>query len=92
MQTGKDHIILLRSALFNEDGTDKNVLLPFAAMCMFDRGGLDASITLETRTEMSKVTRQWAFDLTKENVAEAYDDSGYGWDDDDKVRVGLVRR
>jgi len=27
----------------------------------------------------------WAFDAVKETMEEAYDASGYGWDDEDKL-------
>ena len=80
-----DNIVTLRSALFEENGKDKDVTKDIAKSFMkFDRNGLDVSI--EFTTKLSSQDAKWAFDLVKENMEDKYDASGYGWDDEDKLR------
>lgn len=80
-----DNIVVLRSALFEENGRDKDVTKDIAKSFMkFDRNGLDLSI--EFATKLSKEDAKWAFDLVKETMEEKYEQSGYGWDDEDKMR------
>lgn len=80
-----DNIVVLRSALFEENGEDKDVTQNIAKSFMkFDRNGLDVSI--EFLTKLSKDEAKWAFELVKENMEDKYEESGYGWDDEDKER------
>jgi GNAT superfamily N-acetyltransferase len=80
-----DNVVALRTALFEENGKDKDVTKDIAKSFMkYDRNGLDLSI--EFATQLSKDDAQWAFDLVRDNVKENYESSGYGWDDEDKMR------
>ena len=80
-----DSIVALRAAIFDENGKDKDVTKEIAPSFMkFDRNGLDVSI--EFATKLSKEDAKWAFELVKETMEEKYDTSGYGWDDEDKMR------
>jgi GNAT superfamily N-acetyltransferase len=80
-----DNIVALRAALFEENGKDKDVTKDIAKSFMkFDRNGLDLSI--EFATKLSKDEAKWAFDLVKETMEDKYEASGYGWDDEDKMR------
>ena len=74
----KDHIITLRSAIFNCDGSDKDPCAAIAPGFMkYDRNGLD--LTLESKLRLSAAERNFAFKLTKANMEELYEASGYGW-------------
>lgn len=80
-----DNIVVLRSALFEESGKDKDVTKDIAKSFMkFDRNGLD--VTIDFVTKLSKEESKWAFDLVKETMEDKYEASGYGWDDEDKLR------
>mmetsp|Transcript_30358 Transcript_30358/g.51342 ORF Transcript_30358/g.51342 Transcript_30358/m.51342 type:complete len:325 (-) Transcript_30358:276-1250(-) len=80
-----DNVAKLRAAIFDEDGRDKDVTKGLAPSFMkYDRNGLNMSISFTSK--LTKSDAQWAFDLTKQNMEELYDASGYGWDDDDKMK------
>jgi hypothetical protein len=80
-----ENIIALRSAIFNENGTDKNVCEGISSSLMkYERNGIDVSIEFSSKLILKET--DWAFDLVKENMEDVYDNSGYGWDDDDKYR------
>lgn len=79
-----NNIIILRSALRDDFGKDKDVTKDIArAFMKFDRNGLDLSI--EFATKLTPEEAKWAFDLAKDTMEDKYDDSGYGWNDDDKM-------
>lgn len=79
-----DTIVALRRAVFNDDGSDKDVCESLKPFMKYDRQGMD--IDIKFTPKLSKTEREWAFDLIKENMEERYDASGYGWDDEDKER------
>lgn len=80
-----DSIMHLRAAIFDTDGSDKDVCAGLApALMKYNKNGLDLCIEFSTR--LSKEDAEWAFGLVQENMEEKYDASGYGWDDDDKYR------
>jgi len=79
------YLLLLRAALFESSGVDKNVTAGLAkAFMRYDRNGLDLEI--EFSTLLSKEEAKYCFELCKEHMEDLYDSSGYGWDDDDKMR------
>lgn len=79
------NVLILREALFEAGGKDKNVCSTIAPPFMkFDRNGLDLKISFETRLAGDDL--DWAFNIVKDNMEDVYDASGYGWDDDDKMR------
>jgi GNAT superfamily N-acetyltransferase len=84
LQTPQEHIITLRRALVNDDGTDRNVLTDVAAFCQYDRNNLNVSLEFVPGKKAKKDLRQFMFRLTKANMEEEYNSSGYGWDDEDK--------
>lgn len=78
-------ILKLRSALFDESGKDKNVLEGIApSFLYYQRNGVHINVVFSPRLTEEEV--DWAFEITRENMEEKYDASGYGWDDDDKER------
>lgn len=79
-----DTIISLRKAVFNDDGSDKNVCETLGAFMKYDKNGLDLDIGFSPKLDKKEL--KWAFELVKENMEERYDASGYGWDDEDKMR------
>lgn len=78
-----DKLLVLRSALFNINGTDKDVTQSIGAAFMkYQRNGLD--LTIHFQTSLSYNEMEKAFEMCKKNMEERYDASGYGWDDTDK--------
>lgn len=51
----------------------------------FDRNGLDLNIEFCTILANSRDISA-CFELCKDRMEDVYDASGYGWDDDDKMR------
>lgn len=80
-----DSIIRLREAVFTSSGQDKDVTQGIApAFMKYDRNGLNLEIVFSSK--LNRAELQWAFNLTKSHMESVYDDSGYGWDDNDKMR------
>jgi GNAT superfamily N-acetyltransferase len=78
-------ILQLRTALFDERGQDKNVTLGIApSFLVYQKNGLN--INIEFSPKLSEDDAEWAFEITRQNMEQRYDASGYGWDDDDKER------
>lgn len=44
------------------------------------------NLSISFSTHLTRGELQWAFNITKSNMEVVYDASGYGWDDDDKMR------
>lgn len=80
-----DNILLLRKALFDDKGKDKNVCESMPAFMKYNRNGLDLEITFTPKLKRDEV--DWAFEIIKENMEGRYDISGYGWDDEDKYQT-----
>eukprot|EP01039_Chlorochromonas_danica_P002518 gene2518-2758_t len=78
-----ENILLLREALFQENGKDKDVTQAIAkAFLQYEHEGKKLEISFTPRLSDKEV--HWAFDLTKDRMEKIYNDSGYGWDDEDK--------
>ena len=78
-----ENVITLRKAVFDDNGKDKDVTAGIApAFMKYDRNGLECDIKFTTKLTPEEFN--WAFDLIKLNMEERYDESGYGWDDEDK--------
>jgi len=43
-------------------------------------------LKIEFSAKLSRADANWAFDLTKTHMENVYENSGYGWDDEDKMR------
>ena len=84
MQTEADKIMTLRSCIFDDAGKDRDVTLDFKPFLAFKRNGLDVTIEFFVGKKVPEDDKTWAFDLVKKHSEEAYDASGYGWDDADK--------
>lgn len=68
IQTSEDHILLLRKALFTDQGVDKDVTAPFKPFLSFKRNGLNLDVEFSAR--LGAKERKWAFDLSRENMAD----------------------
>jgi hypothetical protein len=77
-------VILLRQALFDARGKDKDVSNGIApAFMKYDRNGVNLEIEFTAKLTEEQV--DWAFEMARVNMESIYDASGYGWDDDDKL-------
>lgn len=77
------NVLILREALFSEKGKDKDVTQGIAnAFMQYEITGQKYSISFAAA--LNEAEASWAFELTKSNMEDKYDASGYGWDDDDK--------
>jgi GNAT superfamily N-acetyltransferase len=80
-----EHIMVLRAALFTPQGRDKNVTDGIApAFLKYDRNGVNVVISFASK--LTKDELRWAFDECKLNMEDRYEESGYGWDDEDKKK------
>lgn len=78
----EEKLIVLRGALFEADGSDKNVCATLGPFLKYDRNGLNVAVEFKTR--LGDADRKWAFGLVKKTMEAKYDAAGYGWDDADK--------
>lgn len=80
-----DAVVILRSAIFTRSGRDKDVTEGIAPQFLtYSRN--DMKLTIEFSAKLSRADANWAFDLTKTHMENVYENSGYGWDDEDKMR------
>eukprot|EP01041_Mallomonas_annulata_P011469 gene11469-23987_t len=80
-----DTVIVLRNAIFTPSGRDKDVTEGIAPQFLtYSRNNLD--VRIEFSAKLSRADANWAFDLTKTHMENIYESSGYGWDDEDKMR------
>lgn len=79
------NVLVLRNALFEESGADKDVTASIASIFKtFKRNGMN--VRLDFSVKLTKKEFTWAYELTKGAMEQVYDDSGYGWDDEDKEK------
>mmetsp|Transcript_50570 Transcript_50570/g.83822 ORF Transcript_50570/g.83822 Transcript_50570/m.83822 type:complete len:503 (+) Transcript_50570:42-1550(+) len=79
-----DVVTLLRCALRNDDGSDKDLLADFPSFTTFKRNGLNLNIEFHCGKALSRADAAACFEMVKTHMEDEYDDSGYGWDDNDK--------
>jgi ribosomal protein S18 acetylase RimI-like enzyme len=87
MQTPQECRIILRKALFNDDGTDKDVtktLSPFMKMKAQDAEIEFDFVSAKKLWKKNPTLAEYCYGLVQEQMEDQYDDSGYGWDDNDK--------
>jgi GNAT superfamily N-acetyltransferase len=86
MSDHQSAMITIRAALFDDRGKDKDMIkaCKLEPMCKFNRNDLIADIKFHAGKDMTSELTEYAFDLTKINMEEVYDASGYGWADFDK--------
>eukprot|EP00040_Diaphanoeca_grandis_P002642 m.22325 g.22325 ORF g.22325 m.22325 type:complete len:261 (-) comp13772_c0_seq1:184-966(-) len=65
-QTDKDHMMVLRHALFTDQGQDKDVTSSFKPFMAFNRNGLNLEI--EFRASLSTKMRTWCMKAAKHNM------------------------
>ena len=66
----EEKLVVLRGALFEADGKDKNVCATMGPFMKFDRKGLD--VTIEFSPRLKEGVRKWAFALCKETMEDKY--------------------
>ncbi|KAK2188628.1 hypothetical protein NP493_126g00024 [Ridgeia piscesae] len=59
-----------------------SLLVPFKK---FQRNGLDLTICCHRVEDLDAETKDWTFKLTKSNMQGFYEDSGWGWNDKQKL-------
>jgi len=80
-----DSVAILRNAIFTSSGRDKDVTEGIApAFLTYARN--DLHLTVEFSSKLSRSEANWAFEMTKAHMENVYEMSGYGWDDEDKMR------
>jgi GNAT superfamily N-acetyltransferase len=79
-----DVTTLLRRALRNDDGTDRDLLAELPSFRTFERGGLSLAVEFYCGRELPRAHASACFAMAKAHMADDYEASGYGWDDDDK--------
>ena len=77
-------VTLLRRALRNDDGSDRDLLADFPSFATFKRNGLQLGIEFRCGKTLTKAESASCFEMTKAHMQSEYDSSGYGWDNDDK--------
>ena len=80
----EEKLVVLRGALFEANGKDKDVTATLGPFLRYDRKGLEVGITFCAR--LKEEVRRWAFDAVKTTMEDKYDAAGYGWDDADKLK------
>ncbi len=77
--------VILRTAIFNTDGSDRNPLLDLGPMCNFSSPSLPVPLRpFEFATVLSRPDLQKAFRMAKDSLEASHEESGFGWDDDEK--------
>lgn len=72
-------------ALLKQLLQDSNLLAPFPAFKAYSRNGLNLNLQYYTADSMPNELKTWAFDLTKTNIQQAYEECpGWGWSDSKK--------
>ena len=90
-KAGADQIVYLRGAIYDESGNDRNLLLPLAAFSSLRVAATDTeteeqlTISFATGKQVPRSDIKFMFNVSKATMEEIYDDSEYGWDDDDKL-------
>jgi GNAT superfamily N-acetyltransferase len=89
-KAGADQIVYLRGAIYDENGQDRNVLEPLSAFTSLRLAATDTTeeeqltISFATGKQVPRPDLRFMFNLSKENMEDIYNESEYGWDDDDK--------
>jgi hypothetical protein len=76
-------LVVLRGALRDGNGDDKNVLTDFSRISSFKRNGLNIKLEFHTNPLPYKLAK-FAFRLSKAQLEPTYEKSGYGWYDEEK--------
>ena len=79
LQTDSSKLTQLRQALFNDDGSERNVFLPYEKA--FGNFSEKLKIRFETCKGLSKKHKNVLFSMKKEAFENIYNESGYKWKD-----------
>ena len=72
-------------ALLKQLLQDPDLLAPFPVFKTYSRNGLNLNLQYYTAESMPTELKAWAFDLTKTNIQQAYEECpGWGWSDSKK--------
>eukprot|EP00823_Brevimastigomonas_motovehiculus_P003235 TRINITY_DN1953_c0_g1_i1.p1 TRINITY_DN1953_c0_g1~~TRINITY_DN1953_c0_g1_i1.p1 ORF type:complete len:341 (-),score=145.74 TRINITY_DN1953_c0_g1_i1:1-1023(-) len=79
-------MMILRNAIRDEKGNDKNILDGFSSFCKYQKNGQNLSIAFLSSKQFSKEKdiSKFCFTLSKQNVQTIFNQSGYGWKDEEK--------
>ena len=69
MKTSKEHLTVLRTALRDELGGDRNVLAGFGAFTKYDREGLALDVHFRTGSDITDQELEWAYELVSSNLS-----------------------
>lgn len=78
-----DKLVVLRAALRDAAGDDRDVLADFPSFVRFDRNGLAAELSFTPGGMRSRLLRECVA-IARANTEEVADACGYGWDDSEK--------
>ncbi|KAK9686832.1 Acetyltransferase (GNAT) family [Popillia japonica] len=59
-------------------------LEPFPVFRKFNKNGIEAELYIKRVGEICDVTKEWVFNLTKQNMKAKYEDCSWGWNDTKK--------
>mmetsp|Transcript_5249 Transcript_5249/g.33010 ORF Transcript_5249/g.33010 Transcript_5249/m.33010 type:complete len:306 (-) Transcript_5249:597-1514(-) len=79
-----DRMAVLKGALRDDSGRDRDVMHGFEAFSSYQRCDMDLKVEFYAGKGMPKGTNKACFLLAKENSKDVYEQSGYGWFDDEK--------
>ncbi|KAJ8914358.1 hypothetical protein NQ315_011346, partial [Exocentrus adspersus] len=60
-------------------------LAPFPYFRKYNNSGINASLFVKRVTDLDDIVLQWAFNLIKCNLKEKYEQSSWGWNDEEKM-------
>ena len=69
MQTSKEHLATLRTALRDELGHDRDVLAGFGAFAKYDKNDLALDVHFRTGSDITDDELEWAYELVSSNLS-----------------------
>lgn len=75
---------VLKGALRDDSGRDRDVMHGFEAFSSYQKCDMDLKVDFYAGKGMPKATNKACFLLAKQNSKDVYEQSGYGWFDDEK--------
>lgn len=79
-----DRMAVLKRALRDESGRDRDVMRGFEAFSSYQKCDMDLKVEFYAGKGMPKATNNACFVLAKANSKDVYNQCGYGWFDDEK--------
>ena len=81
----EEYLMRIRDALFTDVGVDHDVLAAFGPFAKYDRNGLNLTMEFACGSTLPARLRSFILELTKGNMEDIVDESGYGWDDEERL-------